>query len=48
MCHSDLIGLDSVVKDLRGLKMFVLHSSVCLSVIGEDNEALAAERIEVL
>lgn len=48
MCQSDLIGLDTTGEDLRVLKMFVLHSSVCLAVIGEDNEALAEERIEAL
>lgn len=48
MCHCDLIGLDTTVEDLKGLKMSLLHSSVCLAVIGGDNEALAAERVEAL
>ncbi len=47
MCHSDLIGLDSTSEDLRGLKMFLLDS-VCLDLIGGDNEALAAETGEAL
>lgn len=46
MCHSDLIGLDTTVEDLKGLKMSLLHFSVCLAVIGGDNEILAAERVE--
>lgn len=47
MCHSDLIGLDTTSEDLRGLKMF-LFDSVCLAVIGRDNEALVAERVKAL
>lgn len=46
MCHSDLIGLDTAVEDLKGLKASLFHSSVYLPVIGGDNEALAAEMVE--
>lgn len=48
MCHSDLIGLDTTVEDLKGLKMSLLHSSACLAVIGGDNEFLSAEKVEAL
>lgn len=34
MCHSDLIGLDTTSRDLKGLKMFLLDS-VCLALTGE-------------
>lgn len=47
MCHSDLIGLDTTSEDLRDLKMFIFDS-VCLAVIGRDNESLVAERVKAL
>lgn len=46
MCHGALIGLDTTSEDLKGLKMFLLHP-VCFAVVGGNNEALAAERVEV-
>lgn len=48
LCHSDLIGLDTTSKDLKGLKMFLLHGCVCLVIIGGSNEAQAAGTIEAL